>query len=90
MPLFAIFAHDKPDHLQVRLDVRDEHLAYLKASDALQLAGPLLEDGRMCGSLVVIEADDLAAATKWADADPYSRAGLFQSREITEWKRVFG
>ena len=90
MPLYAIICRDRPGHLQTRLDTREAHLAHIRDSGIVQLAGPLIEDGEMCGSLVVVEAADAAAAQEWADADPYRAAGLFQSTEIIEWKRAFG
>lgn len=90
MPLYAIICRDKPGHLQTRLDTRSAHLAHIRDSGIVQLAGPLIEEGEMCGSLVVVEADDIAGAQAWAEADPYRAAGLFQSTEIMEWKRAFG
>lgn len=90
MPLFAVICRDKPDHLQTRLDTRDRHLAFLKDAPHLRMAGPLIEDGTMCGSLLVIELDDLAAAETWVAGDPYKAAGLFSSVEVIEWKKVIG
>jgi uncharacterized protein YciI len=40
------------------------------------------EAGEMCGSLIVIEAADLAAAQAFAAADPYAQAGLFVETKI--------
>jgi uncharacterized protein YciI len=52
-------------------------------------AGPLLDDaGEMIGSLVILEVQDMAAAQVWADNDPYAKAGLFDSVELIEWKKV--
>ena len=51
---------------------------------------PLIEDGEMRGSLLVIEADSLGSATAWAAGDPYKAAGLFASVEVIEWKKVIG
>lgn len=90
MPLYAIICRDRPGQLQTRLDTREAHLAHIRDSGIVRLAGPLLEGGEMCGSLVVVEADDLAGAQGWADADPYRAAGLFQSVAVTEWKKVVG
>lgn len=90
MPLFALICRDKPGHLQTRLDTRDAHLAFLKAADHLRMAGPLIEEGEMRGSLLVVEMDDLAAAQDWAATDPYKAAGLFSSVEVIEWKKVIG
>lgn len=90
MPLYAIICRDRPGRLQTRLDTREAHLAHIRDSGIVRLAGPLIEGGQMCGSLVVVEADDLAGAQAWADADPYRAAGLFQSSEVIEWKKVVG
>lgn len=90
MPYFALICRDKPDHLQTRMDTRERHLAFLNASEGVTFAGPLLEDGAVVGSLLVLEADSLDTAHSWAAMDPYAEAGLFASVEILEWKRVIG
>jgi len=87
--LYAVICRDKPGHLQTRLETRDSHVAYLKSTPVV-LAGPFLEGGEMCGSLVVVEQPDLAAAQEWAAGDPYAHAGLFESVSVTEWKKVIG
>lgn len=87
--LYAVICRDKPGHLQTRLDTRERHVAYLKSTPVV-LAGPFLENGEMCGSLVVVEQPDLAAAQDWAANDPYAHAGLFEAVSVTEWKRVIG
>jgi uncharacterized protein len=88
--LFAVICRDKPGHLQTRLDTRAAHLAYIEATGIVKMAGPFLEAGQMCGSLVVVEAEDLAGAEAWAAGDPYAAAGLFDSVSVTEWKKVIG
>lgn len=90
MPLFAITCRDKAGALETRMATREAHLAYVRDTGVVQLGGPLLTDGEMCGSLLVIEAEDLAAAKEWAAGDPYALAGLFSSTEINEWKRLIG
>lgn len=91
--LFALVCKDKPDHLQLRLDVRPDHLAYLNelnAAGTLKFAGPFLDDdGKPCGSLVVIEAAGKQAAAEIAASDPYAKAGLFEHVEIQPWNWVF-
>jgi uncharacterized protein YciI len=90
MPLFAVICTDKPDHLQTRLDNRPDHVAYLKDTGAV-MAGPFLNgDDAMYGSLVVIEADDMAGAEAWAANDPYAKAGLFSDVRIEKWNKVIG
>ncbi|MCE5974205.1 YciI family protein [Sinirhodobacter sp. WL0062] len=88
--LYAVICRDKPGHLQTRLDTRAAHLAYIEATGIVKMAGPFLEEGQMCGSLVILETDSLEAAQTWAAGDPYAAAGLFESVTVTEWKKVIG
>lgn len=88
--LFAVIYHDKPDHLQVRLDNRAAHLAYVDVTGIVKMAGPLIADEAMCGSLIVLECENIAAANAWVAGDPYGKAGLFRSVEVIQWKKVIG
>ncbi|MFP1645258.1 YciI family protein [Pontitalea aquivivens] len=88
--LYAIICRDKPGHLQTRLDTRAAHLAHIEQTGIVRMAGPFLEEGQMCGSLVIVEADSLQAARDWAANDPYAAAGLFETVTVTEWKKVIG
>lgn len=88
--LYAILCKDKPGALQTRLDNREKHLAYAHACKALVFGGPFLEDGKMCGSMIVVEGDSIAVAQEFAANDPYAKAGLFESVTIREWKKVLG
>jgi uncharacterized protein len=88
--LYAVVAHDKPDHLSLRTETRAAHLAYIEATGIVQMAGPLIEHGQMCGSLIVLEADSLDTAQVWVAGDPYGLAGLFDAVTVTEWKKVIG
>ena len=87
----ALMTRDKPGALQVRLDTREAHLAYIKETGVVEMAGPFLdESGQMCGSMIVLDVADLAAARAWAESDPYNKAGLFADVRIQEWKKVIG
>lgn len=89
--LAAIICTDKPDHLKVRLENREAHLAYGRDSGKLLMAGPFLnESGDMCGSLLILDVDDMAEAHAFAAEDPYALAGLFSDVRIEEWKKVIG
>ena len=89
--LVALIAHDKPGALPLRQETRPAHAEYLKSSPAVQQAGPLLNDaGDMAGSLIILEVADLDEARAWADADPYGKAGLFESLSLIPWNRVIG
>ena len=89
--LIALMTKDKSGALQTRVDNRDAHLAYIADTGIVAMAGPFLDaDGQMCGSLIVLDVDDMTAAQTWADNDPYKKAGLFQSVELSAWKKVIG
>ena len=90
MPLFAVICRDKPGALQIRLDTRNAHPAHIRDSGIVAMAGPLIEEGEMRGSLVILEAADLDAARAWAEADPYKAAGLFASVDVIAWNKVIG
>ena len=87
----ALITKDKDGALQARLDNRDAHLAYIADTGVVEMAGPFLNDeGTMCGSLIVLEVADMAAAQNWADNDPYNKAGLFETVTLSQWKKVIG
>jgi hypothetical protein len=89
---FMIYCIDKPGHAEVRAANRPAHVDHLTRHERqLVVAGPLLSpDGlAMIGSLIVLDADDRAAAEAFVAADPYTGAGLFQSVTITPYRKVF-
>jgi hypothetical protein len=87
----TLICHDKPGALQTRLDTREAHLAHIATSGVVEMAGPFLDEtGAMMGSLIVLTVASLDEARAWAAADPYAKAGLFQSVAICEWKKVIG
>jgi uncharacterized protein YciI len=87
----ALICIDKPGHLEVRKANREKHLAYIEASGVVEMAGPFLSrEGEMVGSLVILDVGRLSDGEDWAAADPYAMAGLFESVEIREWKKVIG
>lgn len=92
--LYALICTDKPgEGLALRQKTREVHLAWLDSiGDTMKSAGPFMnEDGsEPRGSLVIIEADSLTAAKQIADADPYAKAGVFESVDIRPWKWLFG
>ncbi len=93
MPLFIYRGRDSDRGLELRKDHRDKHLAHLSGlSDAgrIKFAGPLIDtEGNPCGSVIVLEAQDLAAAREIAEGDPYLTHGIFAEVEVFETKQVF-
>ena len=96
--LYVIWSQDRPDSLAARKRARPAHLERVEALLAegrVLLAGPRpaidAEDpgpAGFLGSLIVAEFDSLADARAWADADPYVAAGVYESVEVTPFKRV--
>ena len=88
--LFALYCLDHPDSDAVRLQNREKHLNFVQDTDVkVKMAGPLMnDDGRMIGSLLIIEADSMAEAQAFADADPYQKAGLFAKVEVRPFRQV--
>lgn len=91
--IFTFIGRDKPGLLETRLSNRPEHVDYLNGLNAngkLKFAGPFLnEEGKPIGSLVAIEAADRAEAEAIFAADPYAKAGLFESTELYPWNWLF-
>ena len=93
MPLFVLIGRDGPNGLALRKRHRDAHLANLQPlvdAGRVRFAGPMrTDDGNPCGSVVVFEATDLAAARAFAETDPYLVQGVFDSLEVRETLQVF-
>ena len=89
--LFALICTDKPNCLDLRLAIRPQHLAYIETyQDRIVQAGALLNtESRPCGSLLIVDVEDDKAAAGFAEADPYGRAGLFESVVIRPYRQVF-
>ncbi|MDK1387597.1 YciI-like protein [Sinorhizobium sp. 8-89] len=91
--LFALLCTDRPGGLQLRLDTRPAHVAYLNdlnAKGILKIAGPFLgADAKPTGSLVIVKAETLEEAKAIAEDDPYAKAGLFSNVEIKAYNWVF-
>lgn len=87
--LYSLFCVDKKDSLELRLANRDAHLAYVgQQSERIRFAGPLLADDEetMIGSLLIVEFETRDDAIQFADDDPYTQAGLFESVAISPFK----
>ena len=68
--------------------LRPDHVGYRKGlGSAMALAGPLLdEDDRPTGSVVIVEAADLAAAQGVAGADPYVAGGVLECVSVRRYR----
>lgn len=96
---YMIRGEDHPESLAARLAARPAHLARLQAlqdEGRLLLAGPCPAidspdpgPAGFTGSLIVAEFADLAAASAWAEADPYVAAGVYAQVSVQPFKKVF-
>lgn len=84
MPLFVYIGRDSARGLELRKQHRPAHLDHIAALGArVHFGGPLLDENENpCGSLVIVEADDLASARRVAESDPYLVQGIFESVEV--------
>lgn len=90
MPEFILLCRDKKTSFELRQATRAAHLDYVGAAKvSVLLAGPMLDDeGRPEGSLIIISAENKAAAQDFADNDPYALAGLFEHVEVRPYRIV--
>ena len=81
---FVVLGRDRTDG-EARARHRSAHLRYVEGHQAkIIYAGPLIEDGRMVGSLFVFDLPDRAALDSYLAGDPYFDPGIFESVEIWE------
>lgn len=80
-----------PDYLERRGEFRSEHLGLATAAHErgeLVMAGALAEPAD--NVILVFKGDDGAAASAFAEADPYVRNGLVASWRVRPWTVVVG
>jgi uncharacterized protein YciI len=86
MPNFVIYVLGKLNRETARLEQRTAHRARLRDHDhpvSVQVGEPLLDaDGRMIGSLVVVEAASKAAIEAFVADDPYQLADVYGSVRV--------
>jgi len=92
MAIFVLTCIDKPASLPLRMATREAHLAYMAGfAGQVRLAGPLLDAaGDPAGSLIFMEAADIAEVHGFSAADPYALAGLFERTEVRAFRPSVG
>lgn len=81
---FVVIGKDGPSS-EARLRHRPAHLEFMATHQAPVIyAGPLLEDGRMVGSIFVFDVPDRAALDAHLACDPYFTEAIFEKVEIYE------
>lgn len=92
MPLYVVYAKDKADSLQQRLDEYAAHRAYVEAQDELGqvsvvISGPLqTDDGTiMIGSMILLDAPDRETVMQFVADNPFNKAGIWESVSVTRF-----
>lgn len=81
---FVVIGRDEPSG-EARRRHRSDHLLYVaERQDVIVYAGPLLEAGKMVGSLFVFDLPDRVALDSYLAGDPYFSGGVFARIEIFE------
>ena len=92
---FAVWATDRPGMAAERARVREAHRARLREGglDGLKvvLDGPTIDEAdAMNGSLLVVEARDIAAVRAFLAGDPYVLGGVYDTVEVRPWRWGLG
>ena len=89
---FVALCLDKPNSIEKRLENRAAHLAFLnEKAEMVKLGGPFLNaQGQPCGSMLIIDCPDEAAARAFLAQDPYAAADLFASVELRPFRPSVG
>ncbi len=93
---FVVLATDAPEAADARSEIRPIHRAYLRNPCnhrvKVHLGGPTLttQGSATNGTLLIVEADDIAAVAEFVADDPYSQAHVFKSVEIRPWAWTLG
>ena len=81
---FVVVCKDKADPA-LRLAARADHLEFVAGQqDKIVYGGPLIEQGRMVGSLFVFDVPDRPALDSYCSQDPYFTRGVFETVEVYE------
>jgi uncharacterized protein YciI len=85
---FVFHGVDRPDSINLRTATLPAH-AHYQHHRGNPVGGPLLDAaGASCGTLIIFEAPDLAAAQAIIADDPFVTAGLFASTSVYEFRAV--
>lgn len=87
---FMIKALDGEGMLARRMEVRPDHLEGMKRMNShIIVAGGLLdEEGKMKGSLLVVEFDSRNEVDEYLANEPYVRANVWQKIEVEQMNVV--
>jgi len=89
---YAIIFDDEPGTEQLRLELREAHLEYMRANVYRVLAsGGFLDDRGQVGTggLIVLDTDSREEAEDFVKGDPFFTGGLYKNASIRRWRKAF-
>lgn len=90
MPHFLVHSAYAEGSAELRASLREAHKSHVRTTGPTRLAGPTMAgDGSFDGSVLVIEAEDEAAARAFCEADPFYTGGAYASVNIVPLKLTF-
>ena len=87
--LFAVIGHDKPNVAELRLKLREQHLAYVRQlldQKKLMLGGPFTDGS---GMLIVVDMENEAAVKDYCANDPFMKGGVLERVDIKPFRKIF-
>lgn len=92
MPLYILYAKDKPGSLEKRLEYYGAHRAFIESLDetgivSVVMSGPLQTDNgeAMTGSMILLNAPTREAVDQLTAQDPFMREGIWEEVSITRF-----
>lgn len=89
---FLVIAKDKHGHETVRDQLRPKRLRWLEDNKkGLVAAGGMTDDQNqhVHGGLMIVDMADRGKAEAFANDDPFTKAGLYDTLEVVRWRRVY-
>jgi len=90
--MYAVICFDRPDSAALRDAHRAAHMEFLNGNAArIVYGGPLKNaaDGPSTGALMVLDCATREEAEALIGADPFKRAGVYESVSVRAFKPVF-
>lgn len=89
---YIVETWDRADTLDLRRQLRPEHLEYLERYSHLLLAcgAKLTDEGSDAGGgLYVLDVETRDEAQAFIAADPFYKGGLFDRVAVTRWRKAY-
>ena len=90
--MYALICFDRPDSAALRDQHRAAHQEFLKTNSfRIVFGGPLksIAEGPSTGALIVVDCATRNEAEAFIAADPFHRAGVYESVAVRAFKQVF-